>query len=78
MTNLDQKNASKIVRKKRLAIVAFVLNGMLFLLVAWGFINEQKLIFAAIQLLASILNFGMIWNLRKGINNTWLELAIFL
>ena len=57
-------------------MIAFVLNGMLFLLGAWGFINDQKLFFAAIQLLASLLNFGMIWNLRKGLNKSWLELTI--
>lgn len=52
-------------KKNKLNIIAYSLNGLLFLMGGVLLINDGKLIFATIQLLASILNIIMVLKIRK-------------
>ena len=52
-------------KKNKLIKIAFLLNGLLFLVGGIVLINEGKLIFGIIQILASILNITMILKIRN-------------
>ncbi|GAB5472658.1 MAG: hypothetical protein Mars2KO_07570 [Maribacter sp.] len=51
--------------KDKLNSIAYALNGILFLMGGITLIDDGKLIFAAIQVLASILNIMMVLKIRK-------------
>lgn len=51
-------------KKKKLTKIVFALNGFLFLMGGVLLISDNKLIFGIIQLVASVLNIGMILKFR--------------
>ncbi len=48
------------MRKEKLTRAAFLLNGFLFLMGGVDLVQNEKIVFAAIQLIASLLNFGVL------------------
>lgn len=71
-------NLSKLKTKNKLAKVAFVLNGVLFLMGGVLLIGEGKNVFGIIQFLASILNIAILLNFRNKRSVSKLNIAIFV
>ncbi|GAB5564267.1 MAG: hypothetical protein Wins2KO_13300 [Winogradskyella sp.] len=55
---------NNINRKKKLARFSFILGGLLLLMNGIVSINETKLTFGIIQIFSSMLNFGMLLNIK--------------
>jgi len=75
-------NVSKIMiserKKKRAGKIAFILNGLLFVLNGVVIVGEAKLFFGIIQIIAGLLNFGMLSQKIKPQTRNILDYAIFL
>lgn len=65
-------------RKERITRAVFVLNGFLFLLGGVGLLNDGKIVFGIAQIIASVLNFGMLSKFRKTEYKYLLELLILV
>ncbi len=65
-------------RKKRLSKFGFILGAFLFLLSGINAISEGQYVFAAIQILAAILNIGMLFQFNNARKRQIGEMLIFL
>lgn len=65
-------------RKNRIIRISFLLNGFLFLMGGVNLMGEQKILFGLIQIIAAILNFGMLTNIKSETNKYHLSISIFI
>lgn len=65
-------------RKKRILKIGFILGGFLLLINGVVLISQTKLVYGAVHLFASILNFGMLLNFKATGLKQKLEDAIFI
>jgi len=63
-------------RKDKFSKIAFLLNGILFLIAGIGLVNDSKLTLGILQLFAAILNLAMIINFKNERAKGILEYAI--
>ena len=64
--------------KKKVAKIAFIINGFLFLMNGIVLINENQLLFGLLYLLAVIFNFGMLYNFKNFKVNESFDYVIFV